>query len=260
MFPKPKYLDFLTGPSQEQIFALQGLCSAVGDPPGNPAPPLPPNGGFSQEQLDLLDTKFGVMVNSAITSRDKRFEKQLGEKFDALMEKLAAPAAKPKVVDPDADPDDPPGKGKSKDIMLASIQRQLEEMKQRAEAADQLAQQERSKNRDIERRRIVGESLQAIGVTDPVRQRHAIAYLDSEKRVTYRDDESDELVWHDGASEMAFAVGLRSWARTDDAKHFMNPTNARGSGSNPGKGGPSGAPLTEQQILARLDDALRQNI
>lgn len=259
------FVDWQNGPTPAFLAVLAGLCNndpgagGAGGGGGSSGSNGAQGGGFSQEQLDFIESKFSGMVNAAITSRDKRFEKQLGERFDSLIQKLeTAKPAKQQSAPPEEDPET--GKKlKDRDIALQTIQRQLEEMRQQAEQAREQAHVERMKNRDIERRRMLSEGLSAIGITDPVKLRHALALLETEQRVGYEDEESDNLVWRSATGEtLRFEVGLRSWSRSDDAKHFISPQNARGSGSNPTTrgAGPNGQ-LTPEQQLARLDEALR---
>ena len=53
------------------------------------------------------------------------------------------------------------------------------------------------------------------------------------------DEETGEPVYHENEhSVVDLATGIRAWMKTEEAKIFLPPTGARGSGDRPGQGGP----------------------
>lgn len=206
--------------------------------------PTQPNGS-GQDPQDAPAPKYVTeeQLNRAITARfadfQKKSEKGMAEafgKFEALLtEKLsAAPVQTPK--------DEP--KGESPEV--AGLKKQLADMQTSIKAANDKAEAERAKARDTSLRQKLQDSLVANGV-DAKNTRAAIALLvDGDKRVSWNDD-SDELVFRDSDNQLVdLATGLKSWAKSDDAKIYLSPRGSVGSGSAPGSGSAQRAPSVNQ--------------
>ncbi len=214
------------------------LCNAEGGAGGS--------GGaaaFTQEHWDEVDKRVAAVVNSALTGRLKTFEKQLGEKIEGTLGSILDKKLEGYKA-PVADPDGAGGKNdKNKDnVALATIQRQLEVQKADIERISAERDTERKKNRDTALRTKSTEGLTKIGITDPFMAKVALAHLREEGRIGLESDDSDNLVWNDETGSVSFETGLRSWAKTEEAKRFLPASGAKGSGSRPGGLGSNGAP------------------
>ena len=178
--------------------------------------------GLTAESVTALVNE---VVNKAISARnkdvDKKFQATMTELMSKFEEKLKAVTPAP-VSNPDEPKveDSPVYKG---------MQKKFAELQEKFEQSEREKAEERNKARDIAMRQRVADELVKAGV-DPSRTRHALALLvDSEKRVKYDDD--GEIVFRDlDNQELDFATGLRSWAKSEDAKVFMPARGSTGSG------------------------------
>ena len=198
---------------------------------------------FTQEHWDEVDKRVAAVVNSALTGRLKTFEKQLGEKIEGTLGSILDKKLEAFKPPP---PDEGGGTGggsKNKDnVALSTFQKQLEAQKSELEMIRAERDTERKKNRDVSLRTKSAEGLNKIGITDPFMAKVALAHLREEGRIQLESDESDNLVWNDDSGPVSFEVGLRAWAKTDEAKRFLPASGAKGSGSRPGGIGSNGAP------------------
>jgi hypothetical protein len=182
------------------------------------------------------------VVNAAFSARGKKLKEditvELGGRFDSLTKKLeemtAAPQGKRKK-DGETDTADPVQNG---------MARQLAEMKaQLDESAKKLADADARQKKSALKQRAV-EELGKAGLTDPVRASLALRAAIEAK--LGHDEETGEPVYYENEhSVVDLATGIRAWMKTDEAKIFLPPTGARGSGDRPGQGGPrstNGAP------------------
>lgn len=177
-------------------------------------------------------------LNGAITGHLRRLEQKLEQREQALIEKLAE-QFKPKPRDDDDDDDMPPGKGGDDDIaakMQKKFERQLAEERKRIERLEQEREAERSKSRDMQLRQSVRDALSEAGI-EGTRLKAAMALIiDGEKRVSLADDGKVQFVDHDGV-RVGLKEGISEWSKTDDAKVFLPPIGAQGSGERPRSGG-----------------------
>ena len=112
-----------------------------------------------------------------------------------------------------------------------SLLRRMAEMEARYKAAEETAAAEKARARESQMRNKLAESLSAAGV-DARTVKHAVGYLvDVEKRV--RATENGEIIFADGGEEVDLATGLRAWLKTEDAKVYLAPRGAQGSGERP---------------------------
>lgn len=105
-------------------------------------------------------------------------------------------------------------------------------------------------------RTTLGDALTKVGV-EPRYVRQAIALLvDADKRVALSDD--GQIVFRDGGAELDLAAGLKDWIKTDEAKIYLAPRGASGSGDRPAGGKPprNGGPPTVEEIAVKLQQAL----
>jgi F0F1-type ATP synthase membrane subunit b/b' len=206
------------------------------------------------EQLTEIKREILNEANGAITKRLSAAEQKLlneqkkamDQGFEMFRSKL--PAEKP------AD-----GSGQLNDqfsLQLKTFEAKLAEATAKQEEAERRAKTATEKNRREALRRSTSDALTKLGVKDPIRNRIATGHLiDSEKRIAWEsedDDDNGRLVFvNDNRDPVEFETGLKQWAKTEEAKHFMDASGMRGSGSAPG-GGHSIRPPTKEESLARL--------
>ena len=210
------------------------------DQPSGSGAPQAPSGdapsSISREEVSEI-------VNKAIGARNKLFEKQISDQLDkstkdlresmrTLTESITANAGSDKGEKKRR------GEGEAgDDPALRSLQRQIQELKVENERVAATAAAEKAKGRDNTLRQRLAESLAEYGIKDSPRIKHAIHHLvDGEKRVSYSEDNEDQIVFRDADGvSLDLATGLKSWAKSEDGKYFLPPTGARGSGD--GRGG-----------------------
>jgi hypothetical protein len=152
---------------------------------------------------------------------------------EALIEKLKAEPPKP--------PDEK-GKSNHQEPKLEdtpayrAMQKQLEETKNRLDAAEAAKKAERDKARAQALRQKSTEALTEAGVTG-AGTRHAFNSLLADGRIKWEGDDSEELLFVDSkGDELPLADGVKSWVESDDAKMFLPPRGASGSGDPPRRG------------------------
>lgn len=218
---------------------------------------------ISDELVDAVVQKVSVQLQKALTSRDAQADKKR-EADQASFKKMIEEAISSRGGGGGNDlPLDNVGGGKGKDkdkdnVALQSLQKRLDEMAQRAEAFEQKASAERSQRRQVGLVQSVTQALGTLGITGE----RADAARDSllyRNRITFADDESDEIIFRDDAGMATeLALGLRQWAKTQSAQIFLPPTGVNGSGSRAGGKSPfdGKAPTKDQQLttLAELFD------
>lgn len=187
------------------------------------------------------------VMNQTITARFKTFQKQLSEQltesFGASMKKQFEDfaAAQPNKGGKGGKGKEGEGAGDAGDgdqsPAVRSMKRQLEELtselgKQKA-AADAATQRERAGTL----RQRASEALGSIGITEPARIKGALATLFAEGRIAYDEDDPESIVFKDSdGSPLDLPTGVKAWAKSEDAKIFLPPSGARGSGDRPGQG------------------------
>lgn len=162
-------------------------------------------------------------------------------------EQIAAELAKLKVEG--APKGEPGGQGQGADAgkpvdvtasaEFKALQQQLEEMQRQATAEREQAAQEA-------RRRHLRDTIAKHGFQG--RQEHAARYLEAERapdgKPLLRTDDKGALCWakeHLGAVRLfPLEDGLKEWANTDDAKTFLPPKGAEGTGDGVGGNGGQG--------------------
>lgn len=179
------------------------------------------------------------LVNQAITGHLKRhtesFTKSLDERFNALLERFPAPAQAPAQPGQTAAARTPEENAQAQ--KLADAMKQIEALtKHNAQVA--------AEARDTKLRQAVAEELAAIGL-GPDRVKHALRFLvDGEKLISHDDENQDRIVFRDTSTGQSFPLkdGLTRWAKTPDAKIYLPPVGAAGSGSGAPTGGNRAGP------------------
>ncbi len=238
--------------------------------------------------LDEADKKFITELLAQNTAAlEKRFvtpdaatkmvEQSLAKGLEGLKldEKLAAALKGAKPADEDGDK---AGKGKQPDGKVdPEVQRLRSEMEAiKAQSAEATAKQEaaEAKARNQQLEAAAREALAKQGVP-PERQAHALAWLRNQKTDDGKPildvDATGKAVWRAQrkgyVDELGLEDGLKSWAGSDDGKHFLPATGHRGTGDSVGQAaghpGPSTVPrradgsLDTGAVSQRVAEALR---
>lgn len=193
--------------------------------------------------LDEITDATSEMINKALTNRNKqveaKVEKAIAELQKSFEEKLSALLdASKKAPEPAAD--DKPANGKApanaapkveENPVVKELQAKLATMQKQLETTEREKRAERDRARDKDLRQKLSDELVKSGV-DPTRVRHAVGLLvDADKRVRYVDD-TDEIVFvkDEDGEEVDLRAGLKSWAKSEDAKIYMPARGTTGSG------------------------------
>jgi hypothetical protein len=186
--------------------------------------------GESDAPSYVTKEELSQIVNAAISNRNKSFEKKFEEftsGFKDLMQ--AKPVEEVKASAKQSDPE------------LARALRELEAIKKERDL-------EKAQGRDLKLRSTVKDELAKLGIQSPTSLKAAMAILlDADKAVGY---EEDEIVFRTEEGATDLASGLKAWAKTEDAKFFLPPKGASGSGSKPE--GNKVAPKGTEQSLSQL--------
>jgi hypothetical protein len=218
-------------------------------PQGNQAPPGQGDGGepkfVTEEQL-----------NRAISARLGDFQKKFEKTIEGAIGGLGAKLDEITKREPSGGTPPPGGGDGSKSIedspIVRGLQKQLADTKALAEATKAERDAEKQKTREQSLRTKVQDALTTGGI-DPKFVRHAVGYLvDAEKRVRF-EEESDELVFRDGTTDVDFGTGLKTWLKSDEAKIYMTPRGTKGSGDTrdgrQSSNGQQPAPMTAGRAL-----------
>jgi hypothetical protein len=221
---------------------------------------------FNDAQLTAIKALVSGVVNQTISARDKMSDKKRGEDAKAAEDRFAKmldeklSSFKPSGEEP-PDGGGKPGK-KGDNVAFDTLKRQFEEQKTLFQAAEKRAKDAIERNRSVTLRQTTAEQLGAFGI-DGARFKGAFAVLQQEGRIRHRDDESEDMVFVDDmGSEVELAVGLASWAKSDDAKIYLPPSGTRGSGSSkPANGGPpAGGKPNQNQQFEMIGNALKERL
>jgi hypothetical protein len=201
-------------------------------------------------------------VHALLTSRFRAFEEKIGktlsETLGALTGKLKEEitSALPKP-EPSPTADDKKRKDAPESPELKRLQEQIASLTKQAEDARSERDTERARARDTTLRQKLTDALSGAGI-DGVRARNAVGILvDAEKRVRWAED-GEAILFRNADREDDLAIGLKEWLKTEDAKLFLPPRGASGSGDRPGAGlprAPAAAP-TRGDVAEGLRRAL----
>lgn len=110
---------------------------------------------------------------------------------------------------------------KEEKLSLASLQKTIDLLKKEKE-------EETNQKRDLQLRNSVKEQLASLNIA-PHLQKAAMAVLvDSDRLISY--DDNGSLIFKGKYGNQDLSEGLKSWAKTDEAKAFQTPKGAMGSG------------------------------
>jgi len=219
---------------------------------------------------DELKSELGTMITGAVRGQlDKKLDEvatKVGErlgledKFSKLNETLeglkAAPAPKPEGNQP-PHPPEPPRFEESPAYKAQQLE--LQKLQKRVETAEAEKAAERARARAQSLRQRAIETLTELGVTG-VGTKHAFNTLHADGRIVFESDTSDELLFVDEKGEkLPIKDGIKSWVESEDAKVFLPPRGASGSGDEPRRAGGSSVKKSPMDYSgAELGAALRQ--
>jgi hypothetical protein len=213
-------------------------------PPAAGDPPKPAEGAPSyvtEEQLQAaLTTRFRTFEQKV----DKTLSDGLGTMGTKLRDELAALFPKPEPK-PEGEGPKPEGAAAAQPQSgpeLKRLQDQITLLTKQAEDARSERDAERARARDSLLRQRVTDALSGVGI-EGVRARHALGLLvDAERRVRWAEDGASVLFRTDAHDDLDLAAGVREWLKTDDAKLYLPPRGAAGSGDRPGAQPPAARP------------------
>lgn len=211
-----------------------------------------------------------AQLNKAISARFASFEKKLGSQAETdrkavisevgslLDEKLGAlkPAddGKPDPKGPDA--------GKADDPRIRGLEKQVAKLTTQLEQERQARDAETRKAADVSLRGKLAEALAGHGI-EGKRAVHALGHLvDATGRAHYGDDGESIVFRDEDGQDVDLKTGLADWAKSEDAKLYLAPSGAHGSGSTPrGKGGGGSAPGSSgQDKIDEIGEALQREL
>lgn len=177
---------------------------------GNNSEPDQNQGGVDAPSYVTAE-QVAQIVNSAITNRNRQFEGKLDEKFTRL-EALLAP--KSEVSEEPSKPSKV-----SMDPKVMQLENQLKAL-----------QAERHKSRDQSLKARTQQLLIEQGV-NPKAIKPLIAMLvDAERTISYASDDSDDIIFKQADYHVPLQDGVAGWLKSEDAKPFIAPIGAVGSG------------------------------
>lgn len=233
---------------------------------GENTDPNAPKPAFSEEQEAAITRMINKTVNGTVATLKKQITDAVtasqGEIAKLLDEKLTN--FKP------AESDDKEGKGGKKDkgensTELASMRKELADLRAANERERAIAQEERTKSRTMNLRSAAMDELARVGITGN-NARLALNCLLQDQRIAFDTDvaagEVDELVFRsDDEGWVKLGLGLKGWAKTPDAKVFIPATGANGAGSRPGQPPmPSAVKMTDDERKRALGEFLDKNL
>lgn len=214
--------------------------------PGGGAP-KPPNAGsaFSPEQMAELAIEAGRVANGQWSARSKALRKEISEDFTKALgdltkgfeEKIVALTAGAGGKKKDGEG----GKDPARTPQDAALERQVKELADKLAASEAKSAAAEQRIRESGRRTATMNELAKLGM-DGNRGRGAFAWLEDEKRIHLDEDDPNTVLYKDDNGDMLPLVdGLRGWSKREEAKIFLPPTGAKGSGDpNRGKAPPAG--------------------
>lgn len=168
-------------------------------------------------------------VNRAITARFKAFESRIDKLFEERFSALAPPK------NAEDEPKEKSSKGLDEHPEFQKLARQTQRLQEQLAQAQKERDAEKAHARDVKLRTELANMLADAGI-DGARGKHAVGYLvDADKRVVW---DGDAIAFRGSDNELLpVGEGLKSWLSTDDAKLYLPPRGAVGSGERSNVGG-----------------------
>lgn len=174
-------------------------------------------------------------VHGAISERLKRQEAKAQEREKALLDRLEALTATIEQLKTPAAPAEGGKGGKSEDAVAKAIKDAEDRFKSRLKVMEDERAAERSKAMVQEERSELAKALSKAGITDPVKQKAAVAVLYTEDKRISRDA-NGQIVFkgkdkYGDDTELPLEEGIGEWASTDEGKFYQPAKQVGGSGS-----------------------------
>lgn len=193
----------------------------------------------SQQPAEAAKALTSEEMNRAITARLREYQKKSEAGFAKLLddfagklkEQLTPPQAAPAT--PAAAPDKT-GADPEKEALLAELAAMRSEVTSIKSQATKLANEakaEKQARADLKMRNQVSEHLASIGITG-ARAKHALGFLvDVTKVVTLSESGEPQFFDVDSDEPLSLEQGIKKWSQSEDAKIYLPPRGAAGSGS-----------------------------
>ena len=210
-----------------------------------------PSAPFSDEQIVSIKQLVSGIVNSSVRARDQMADKKREQDRQAILESMA------KMMDeklssfkpaPASDDDDDKEKGgkraRETDLRLATLTRQQAETQARLAQTEKVAAERQAKLDAAELRDHVSRMLSPLGI-EGMRFRAAYALIKDRIRKHSEDPDAPYVFADETTGEdIDLDTGLKSWAKGEEAKVFIPPSGASGSGARRTQ---ASAPPTKQE-------------
>ena len=212
----------------------------------------PPNGAGEDAPKYVTEEQLNRAITGRLSDFSKKFEKTLETSFGGLSEKLMTQVGDliTQKVGETKKPDDSNTPKGAEDPMVRGLQKQLEAVQKEVADAKRERDEQVANAKALDLRSKVQAELTKAGFTDAERARMAMGHLiDVDKRI--RRGEDDSIVGRDiqDDQDVDLSTFVRSWVKSDEAKIFLPPKGAAGSG---GRGGPAPKQGEQQPRLGEL--------
>jgi len=190
---------------------------------------------LSEEDLAQVTGVIQDKLNATVSNLKKTFDLAQSKGTESLKGEIAKLLEdKLKDVKPPEPPasDDKGGSNKgAKDLAISTLQKRLEDAEKAIRESNDARMKAEKRRREIERQNALDVHLAKGGVSDPFMRELAIAHFDRRGYVPDEEGAESALVWRgtDGV-DVAFEEGIGSWLKTEEAKRFLPPSGAGGSG------------------------------
>lgn len=192
------------------------------------------NGGGGGTPAPLTEESVKALIatnTAAIEARMKRSEKAMLESIGELLESRIPKAPPP----PDGGDK---GKGGDETPEMRALKAQLDEQRKVLESMKATSQADKQKLRKTTLHQRVSEELAKVGFTDASRAEKVRKLLLADNVVAFESDDSDDIVFRGPDGDYPLHDGLAQYAKSDDAKLFLPPAPAGGTGESRGRSGP----------------------
>jgi hypothetical protein len=223
-----------------------------------------PKPAFTEEQNDAIIRA----INKVVNGQTAAFRKQIAEANDATTVKIAAMLEEKLQNFKPVPEEKEEGKGKKDkgdSVELQSLRKEISELRTAADRERATAAEERSKSRTMTLRSAAIDQLARIGISGN-NARLALNCLLQDQRIAFDTDvaagEVDEIVFRsDDEGWVKLDLGLKSWAKSSDAKVFLPAAGVTGAGSRPGTSPmPSAVKMSDEERKRVLGEYLDRNL
>jgi hypothetical protein len=202
--------------------------------------------GFKSEQTEMI-TGLGTRLKKDLTGGiGAAVGEALKPTLDAFETKLKSELQPPARQDEDDKSKDSKGNSKadkSDDPQVVELKKQIAQLTKQStdltdkfKAAEEKANAEMRARADLNLRQTLRKELGKRGIsTEEAAEAAELFLYDGKKRVGYSED-GETLVYKDPEKgELPLSQGLETWIKTAEAKLYLPPVGASGSGEKPGQ-------------------------